>query len=46
MVNKTLMRNLRLLSGLVLMCFVVGHLANLALGLHSLGALGDRKSVV
>lgn len=37
---QTMVRNLRLLSGLVLMCFVVGHLTNLALGLHSLGAMG------
>ena len=43
MPNKTLLRNLRLLSGLVLMCFVVGHLANLALGLHSLGAMGAAR---
>lgn len=40
MPSKTLLRNLRLLSGIVLMLFVVGHLANLALGLHSLGAMG------
>ena len=37
---KTLLRNLRLVSGLVLMLFVIGHLANLALGLHSLSAMG------
>ena len=37
---KTLLRNLRLVSGLVLMLFVVGHLLNLALGLHSLSAMG------
>ena len=43
MANKTLLRNLRLLSGLVLMCFVIGHLANLALGLHSLGAMGAAR---
>ena len=40
MPSKTLLRNLRLVSGLVLMLFVIGHLANLALGLHSLGAMG------
>lgn len=40
---KTLLRNLRLLSGLVLMLFVIGHLANLALGLHSLGAMGAAR---
>ncbi len=39
----TLLRKLRLLSGLVLMCFVIGHLANLALGLHSLGAMGAAR---
>ena len=40
MPTRTLLRNLRLVSGLVLMLFVIGHLANLALGLHSLGAMG------
>ena len=35
----TLVRNLRLLSGLVLMTFVAGHLANLAIGIHSLAAM-------
>ena len=43
MQSKTLLRQLRLLSGLVLMLFVIGHLANLALGLHSLGAMGDAR---
>lgn len=33
------MRNLRLLSGLVLMAFVLGHLANLSIGIHSLAAM-------
>src|SRR5512139_2846865 len=32
-------RNLRLLSGLVLFAFVAGHLANLAIGIHSLAAM-------
>jgi adenylate cyclase len=32
-------RSLRLVTGLVLMAFVVGHLANLALGIHSLAAM-------
>jgi len=36
----TLLRNLRLVSGLVLMLFVIGHLLNLALGLHSVSAMG------
>ena len=35
----TLVRNLRLLSGLVLMTFVAGHLANLIIGIHSLAAM-------
>ena len=35
----TVIRNLRLLSGLVLMAFVAGHLANLAIGIHSLAAM-------
>ena len=34
-----LVRNVRLLSGLVLMAFVTGHLANLILGMHSLAAM-------
>ena len=34
-----LLRNVRLASGLVLLVFVVGHLANLAIGLHSLAAM-------
>lgn len=33
------MRTLRLVSGLVLMAFVSGHLANLMLGMHSLAAM-------
>ncbi|MCY7306311.1 MAG: hypothetical protein LH632_09195 [Rhodoferax sp.] len=43
MPSKTLLRNLRLLSGLVLMTFVVGHLSNLALGLHSVAAMGAAR---
>lgn len=35
----SVVRNLRLLSGLVLMAFVIGHLANLTAGLHSLAAM-------
>ena len=38
---KTLLRNVRLVSGLILMTFVVSHLANLAIGLHSLEAMED-----
>lgn len=37
------LRKLRLVCGLVLMAFVVGHLVNLALGLHSLGAMGAAR---
>jgi adenylate cyclase len=43
MPGKTLLRNLRLVSGLVLMLFVIGHLINLALGLHSLAAMGEAR---
>ena len=32
-------RSVRLFTGLVLMAFVMGHLANLALGIHSLAAM-------
>jgi adenylate cyclase len=34
-----MVRNLRLASGLILMAFVAGHLANLAIGIHSLAAM-------
>ena len=33
------MRKIRLVSGLILMAFVSGHLANLMLGMHSLAAM-------
>jgi adenylate cyclase len=33
------LRNLRLATGLVLMLFVTGHMANLMLGMHSLAAM-------
>lgn len=46
MPSKTLIRNLRLISGLVLMAFVVMHLLNLALGLHSLAAMGNWRTVL
>ena len=36
---KSLLRTLRLVSGLILMLFVMGHLANLAIGLKSLEAM-------
>ncbi len=35
----TVVRNARLISGLVLMAFVTGHLANLSIGIHSLEAM-------
>ncbi len=35
----TVVRNLRLFSGLILMAFVTGHLANLSIGIHSLAAM-------
>jgi len=34
-----LLRNARLVSGLILLVFVVGHLVNLAIGIHSLAAM-------
>ena len=43
---KTVLRNLRLVSGLVLMAFVISHLINLSLGLHSLTAMGDWRVVL
>ena len=36
---KTVLRHVRLVSGLILMAFVISHLANLAIGLHSLAEL-------
>jgi adenylate cyclase len=36
---KTVLRNARLVSGLILMAFVVSHLANLSLGLNSLATM-------
>jgi adenylate cyclase len=37
--GEALVRNVRLVSGLVLMAFVTCHLANLAIGLHSLATM-------
>jgi len=37
--GEALVRNVRLVSGLVLLTFVTCHLANLAIGLHSLAAM-------
>jgi adenylate cyclase len=39
MLGGTLVRNARIVSGLILLIFVTGHLANLILGLHSLAAM-------
>jgi adenylate cyclase len=39
-----MVRNLRLLSGLVLMAFVLGHLVNLILGIHSLAAMESARA--
>ena len=39
MASQTLLRTLRLWSGLVLMAFVASHLANLSIGIHSLAAM-------
>jgi adenylate cyclase len=36
---QIVLRNVRLLSGLVLMTFVAGHLTNLIIGIHSLAAM-------
>lgn len=39
-------RNFRLVSGLVLLAFVTGHLANLMLGMHSLAAMEAWRAVL
>ena len=44
MPTKTLLRNARPVSGLVLMALVINHLAKLSLGLHSL-AMSERRSL-
>ena len=44
MPTQTLVRNIRLISGLVLMAFVIGHLLNLSLGLHSLATMEAWRS--
>ena len=44
MPTQTLVRNIRLLSGLVLMAFVISHLLNLSLGLHSLATMEAWRS--
>jgi len=40
------MRKIRLVSGLILMAFVAGHLANLMLGMHSLAAMESWRPVL
>ncbi len=42
----TLLRYLRLASGLVLMAFVAGHIGNLALGLKSLEMMEDWRGML
>jgi adenylate cyclase len=42
----TLVRNARLVSGLILMAFVLSHLSNLTLGIHSLGAMEAWRPVL
>ena len=44
MPTKTLLRNARPVSGLVLMALVINHLAKLSLGLHLL-AMSERRSL-
>ena len=41
-----LLRNVRLVSGLILLVFVVGHLANLSIGLHSLAAMEEWRATL
>lgn len=41
-----LLRNVRLVSGLVLLAFVVGHLANLCIGLRSLAAMEEWRATL
>ena len=39
--QSTLPRKIRLVTGMVLFAYVAGHLANLALGLHSLELMDE-----
>ncbi len=41
-----LLRNIRLVSGLILLAFVVGHLVNLSIGLHSLAAMESWRAAL
>lgn len=41
-----LLRNVRLVSGLILLVFVTGHLANLSIGLHSLAAMEEWRATL
>lgn len=43
---KTVLRNARLVSGLILMAFVVSHLANLSLGLNSLAMMESWRATL
>ena len=44
--TKTVVRNVRLVSGLILMAFVTGHLVNLSIGLHSLAAMEEWRATL
>ena len=44
--TKTVLRNVRLASGLILMAFVVSHLVNLSLGLHSLATMESWRATL
>src|SRR5215469_1254238 len=44
--SRLIMRRVRLISGLILLCFVAGHLANLALGLVSIDAMERWRDVL
>src|SRR6185436_10130641 len=46
MQGGSLVRTIRLVSGLILLSFVTCHLANLAIGLHSLAAMEDWLAVL
>lgn len=41
-----LLRNVRLTTGLVLLAFVIGHLTNLSIGMHSLAAMEEWRATL
>ncbi len=43
---KTVLRNVRLVCGLILMVFVTGHLVNLSIGLHSLATMEEWRATL